>query len=260
VTEFLPISSSGHLVVAEKLLKFGGHGPFEEITLHVGTLVAVAVFFRRDLGRLAAAALAMARNRGDKADPHRRLVWLVLAGTAATAIVFLAGRRFFEESFDSLPVAGLGFLVTGLALLLTRLVRLTGERRAVDGIGLRDALWIGLAQGLSITPGISRSGATISAALLRGLDADVAVRFSFLLGVPAILGGALVEARHLFGPEAAEKQAQLLPLFFGTLASFVVGYASLRLLVLLTRRGFVGYFAYYCFGIGVVTLFSAWLW
>ncbi len=258
LTEFLPVSSDGHLVVAGRLLNFGGHGPFEEVFLHLGTLVAIGIYFRTDLGRLVASAVDMLRRRGDPTDPYRRLVWMIMAGTIATGLVYLAGREFFEESFESARIAGFGFLITGGLLLLTRLARVRVDPRPLARVTFADALLIGFAQGAAIAPGVSRSGSTIATGLLRGLDSDSTVRFSFLLGFPAIVGGNLLEARHLFGPGSQEVRARLLPLLTGAVVAGVVGILALRLLVIVARRGRVDAFAYYCFAIGLLTLLFLW--
>jgi undecaprenyl-diphosphatase len=234
-------------------------GSFVEVTLHLGTLVALGIFLRQDLAGLVRAVLEFVARRGDPRDPYRKLALWIVLGTLPTGLVYVAGKKFLEAHSHDLWLVGYGFVLTGCLLLVTRLVRVAADRlRSIELVGAADALLIGLAQGFATSPGLSRCGSTVATGLLRGLDAESAVRFSFLLGFPAILGAELLEARHLVGPQAHEARAILPPLLVGTVVAAIVGFFSVRFLVLIARRGAVGSFAYYLFAMGFFTLYLAW--
>lgn len=255
LTEFLPVSSSGHLVVFERLLRFDRPPLLTTVVLHLGTLVATALYFRRDLVALAAAApRVFSRREGNAPDPEARLLVLLVVGCVPTAVIGLLFRDLFERAFSSSIAVGVGFLVSAVILFLTRFAREEG-RRKVEAMTARDALAIGLAQGVAIAPGVSRSGATISTALFAGLDRELCGRYSFLLSVPAVLGANCLELRHV-GDEGWGS-VPAIPLAIGALVSFAVGLLALRLLLLLVRRGKFFRFSYYCAAAGVATLAAA---
>ncbi len=248
VTEFLPVSSSGHLVLLQNLLGLNEPELLLDIMLHVGTLAAiVAVFFRELWGILTGVARALLRRpQGDPANP--RLAWLILVGTIPTALMGVLFSGSFERAFGSAPWTGGMLLITGGLLFLTRLLPPGG--RAVESMRIRDALTIGVLQGFAILPGISRSGATISGALFLGLSRPLAGSFSFLLAVPAILGALILKGRELavLPPQGAGAVA------LGALVAAVVGFISLKLLLRLLRRGKLFPFAYYCWALGGLAL------
>jgi undecaprenyl-diphosphatase len=259
LTEFLPVSSSGHLVVFERLLRFEEPPLLTTVVLHLGTLFATVVVFRRDLLALFLALPRVFRRRTGVAsetdsDPEVRLLRLLIVGCVPTALIGLAVRDLFERAFSSLAAVGVGFLVSAVVLFLTRFVRTEG-RRALGGMKTLDALGIGLAQGIAIAPGISRSGSTISAALFFGLDRELSGRYSFLLSLPAIVGANLLEFRHL--PDDGWGSGVAAPLAIGALVARLVGVAALHLLLAVVRRGKFYRFSYYCAAAGVVTLVAA---
>lgn len=257
VTEFLPISSSGHLVLAQHLMGWTEPAVLFDVVLHVGTLVAVVAYYRRDLRRLLAESLAAAADlgqgkRASEAFEQRSGAWLsvlIVVGTVPTVILGFAFEDLFERLFSSLFAVGVALIGTGCLLVVTRLaIRGTTEEA---GMRIRDALLIGLAQGLAITPGVSRSGTTIAVALLLGVERTTAARYSFLLSLPAILGALVLQLRDV-DPAAL----QLGAFGVGLLAAVVSGYACLALLVRLVRRGHFDWFAPYCWAVG---LFALWL-
>jgi undecaprenyl-diphosphatase len=253
-TEYLPVSSSGHLVLAQHLFGLTEPVLFFDIVLHLGTLAAVLWYFRTELRTVLAetragfAALARGRSwaAADAANPGFRLSFLIVVGTLPTGLIGLAFRSGFERLFASVRWVGVLLLVTGALLLLTRFVRT--RRRGSGGMKAVDALIIGLMQGLAIAPGISRSGATISAALLLGLDRDTAVRYSFLLSIPSILGALLLKLGSAGGA------AGPLGMTVGFAAAAVSGYLCLALLVRLVRKGQLFWFSPYCFAAGLFAL------
>jgi undecaprenyl-diphosphatase len=244
LTEFLPISSSGHLSAIENYLSGFGDGDLEYLVLlHFGTLVAVVAYYRRELWRMARGLT----GAGPQAAAARRLVWLVGAGSVPAALAYLLLGGWVDAAFGSLAAIGAGFLVTGTLLFATRRAPLAG--RAEPQMRWRDALLVGAAQGVALLPGLSRSGSTIAAALFVGLERELAVRYSFLLSIPAILGANLVKGARLLDGSLP------LPICVaGTLVAAAVAYASIHCLLRLVRRGHLPAFAYYCWTVGAAIL------
>lgn len=241
LTEFLPISSSGHLVVAQEAVGMAVPGVLVEVTLHVATLLAVVVVYRERLWELIVGV------GSGKRDAWVYVGLLVLGSIPAGAVGFLFAD-FFERVFDSLPAVGVSFLITGTILWTTRWTgRGTGRASPTAG----GAFGIGVGQALAIFPGISRSGTTVAAGLWLGVDPVKAAEFSFLLAIPAIAGAAALQAVKL-GGEAAAVGAGPLALSFA--ASLISGVAAIRLLVALLRRQAFHRFAPYCWVLGAVTL------
>lgn len=256
LTEFLPVSSSGHLVLFQSL--FGMKEPelFFDVSVHMGTLVAVCVFFYQDLKEISAVLLSTStwspRQSGRwqrwSRMPEMRLFGLILVGTVPTALLGLMFRPVAEMLFSSVRMVGIMLLVTGLLLWLTRRVRPGG--RNTGKLSLWDGLWVGMMQGIAILPGISRSGATIAMGLFRGLDRETAARYSFLLSIPAILGAM---ALQLVGARTSALPP-LGPIALGTCVAGAVGYVALKVLIRLVQKGDLYVFAFYCWPVGVVVI------
>ena len=247
LTEFLPVSSSGHLVLGQSILGLKEPELFFDVLLHVGTLAAVLIFYGKDLWRIVRGWCASLAG-GDSNKGAARTGWLLILGSvpAGLAGVFLGG--LVEQMFASPKLAACALLATGGILCL-------GEPREGAGRGeaemtAKDALIIGVFQAFAIIPGISRSGATIAAALMRGVAREQAARFSFLLSVPAIAGAFALKMKDLEGP-LGEK---LLPYAVGALAAAVVGAVALGWLIRLVRGGNLARFRYYCWGAGALAL------
>lgn len=244
LTEFLPVSSSGHLVLGQELLGVqSNQSILFEVTVHVATLLAVFVVFWARIKRLA--AFPFQRGGGPLMKRDEARWWLhVLAGTFVTGVIGLTFKDQLESLYDKpLVVAGM-LAVTGAIIF--------GTKFAARGDGTRlvlAPLWIGaaigLAQALAITPGISRSGMTIAAALYLGMQRDDAGEFSFLLAIPAILGAALLHAKDLSGIDGAE----IGPLMAAFVAAFAVGLIALKVLLRFVRQGRLHYFAWYCWAV-----------
>jgi undecaprenyl-diphosphatase len=249
VAEFLPISSSGHLVLARSLLGLGGIPILYDVLLHVSTLVAVVVVFRRRIGGIfAALGRWVARTRREEDGENLRLLLYVVVGSAATAVLGYFFSRVEERVAANVDVVAVLFLVTAALLVATTFSRPWRDYRQM-GIGA--ALLIGLAQGVGVLPGISRSGITIAVALFLGLQREKAGEFSFLLAVPAILGALLLQLRQA-GQLLAE--VRLGSLTAGAAVSLGVGLAALVLLLRLVRRGRLPWFAAYLVPLGLVSL------
>ncbi len=241
LTEFLPVSSSGHLVVAEAALGLRTPGVVVEVALHVATVAAVVVAYA---GRLRELFLGLARGAG---GAWRFLGLLALASLPA-GIVGVLFQDFFEAAFDSVALVGVNFLVTGTILWVAGRSR-QGARPEPGPAG---AFAIGVAQAIAILPGISRSGTTVAAGIWAGVDPVRAAEFSFLLSVPAIAGAAVLQIPEVVAGGGAVAPAGPLALSAG--AALVSGVVAIRLLVrLLARRAFHR-FAPYCWTVGLVTL------
>ena len=249
LTEFLPVSSSGHLVLAEALLpNLSQPGVTFEVTLHIGTLVAVCLYFWDDLRAMISSLFSSAKD--DETVNNRWLVWLVIIGTIPTGIIGVLFRKQFEAMFTDLRGVGIWFIITGIILFITD--RVTTKGRQLPAMGMFDAVVIGIAQGVSIIPSLSRSGSTIAAGIFLGLDRVLLVRYSFLLSIPAVAGAFVLE---IFSHRRELLQGfDPLAYGIGTIAAGVVGYWSIAVLLNMTRSRRLSIFAYYCFVVGVLTL------
>ena len=249
LTEFLPVSSSGHLVLLQSVLPgFREPGVLFHVTVHLATLCAVLLYFRRDVAALAGAAVMPGR-----ADPSTmRLLRLVVIGTVPTALIGFLFAEALESLFSSVSTAAAMLLVTGVLLFATD--RAPERNRGVESMGAGHAIVIGLIQGMAIVPGISRSGATVAAGVFSGLGRDLALRYSFLLSIPAILG-AFVLQLLTHGLDGA-REVNIPGYGLAFLAAFTAGYLSINLLwkVLLARR--LTWFACYCWGVGLSVLLA----
>jgi undecaprenyl-diphosphatase len=256
LTEFLPVSSSGHLVLGQHLFGITEPALFFDVSVHMGTLGAVLIVFRRDILLMSQALWheVMVRLGGHERHPDidkdgLKLVLLIIVGTIPTGLIGLGLKRA-EHLFSSLPLVGVMLLITGGILWATRKIH-TGS--GVAGFSWSKAAAVGIAQGLAVLPGISRSGTTIAAGMFFGLDRSTAARFSFLLSIPAIIGAEILSAGDMFTGKAVLNETVLL----GTLAAFVTGYAALKLLLKIVHQGRFYLFAPYCFGAGALALWIA---
>ncbi|MFB0508690.1 MAG: undecaprenyl-diphosphate phosphatase [Thermodesulfobacteriota bacterium] len=257
ITEFLPVSSSGHLVVLQGL--FGVEGPrlFFNVMLHVGTLIAIVIVFWRDIIEIPKGIVtALGRNRGTDGyasalwrSTQGRLVLLIIVGSVPVALMGFLFEEIFSHLFASPLFAGLMLMVTGTILWFTR--RWSSDSKGIHEMGVIDSLTVGLGQGFALIPGISRSGITISFGLFRGMEREWSGRFSFLLAIPAILGALFMEFKM---PSELTSQ-ELFSVGAGTVVAILVGYLSLRTLMHMVKRGNLAAFAYYCWGAGALSVF-----
>ena len=241
ITEFLPVSSSGHLVIASKLLGLPANVPFD-VAMHFATLLAVCVFFARDIFEIVKAFLVDRRLD----NPHFKLGLLVIVASIPTAIIGFSLKDTFEAMFSSLPAVGLFLMLTGLLILTAE--RYGKARKDIGKINFLDPLIIGIAQGCAIAPGLSRSGTTISASLLMGLERKLALRFSFLLSIPAILGASIFKSKAILHNVS-------FPLIAGFIAAAISGYLAIWLFMKMIEKKDIRIFAYYCFIVGILTIF-----
>jgi len=242
LTEFLPVSSSAHLVFAQKWMQIDDASALPlDVFLHLGTLLAAVWLFRTELLRLVRAALSLV-GIGPRDASETRLLGLLVIATIPAVVAGLALKRLMESAFNSPVEAARELIVTGVILLTTRLVT-----KAWSVIDVPRAVAIGLAQAAAILPGISRSGATIAAAIWSGVERENAARFSFLLSVPIIFGAALVEVPDML---QTPTMPRALDLGIGFLASFVAGVFAIRFLLRMVGRGRFEVFGVYCIAMG----------
>ena len=259
VAEFLPISSSGHLSIAQNLLGLrveGSEDMFFDVLLHLGTLAAVFVAYWADIREM---ILEFFRTIQDVAHggmpqripPARRMILLVIVGTLPLFLV-LPIQDFVEGLSNNTYAVGGALLVTGVLLWLCDRVR--KGRKNEGSATMRDVLLVGLSQAVATCPGLSRSGTTISVGMMRGFDRAFAVRFSFLMSLPAVLGANILEIKDAV---AAGFPMEELPVYLvGVAVSAVVGYFAIRLVKSLSDKGKFGKFAYYCWAVGLGSLIA----
>jgi len=257
LTEFLPVSSSGHLVIFQHLFGLKEPELFFDISVHLGTLAAVIIFFWKEIRAIIIAILRFAGMYFKKEvsfshiyeDIDTKLAFLIVVGTIPTAILGLLFHKVADLIFSSVVLVGFMLLLTGFLLFGTRWVKKkVGE--GVEHFSIKDALIIGLMQGIAIIPGISRSGSTIAVGLLLGLNRETAAKYSFLLSIPAILGAGVLGLKDISAYPAFTLKASLI----GTFTSCIVGYSALRLLVYIVKKGRIHIFAPYCWFAGLMAL------
>ena len=251
-TEFVPVSSSAHLVLVPWWLGWTNPGLAFDSVLHLGTLLAVIAFFWRDLCSLAVNWWHALVGR-DADDAQARIAWWIVLGTVPGALMGILWEERFETLFHRpLHVAFL-LLVTGCWLAVAE--RSRRKVRRVEELGWREALAIGLAQGCAIAPGISRSGATIGAGMLLGLERKAAARYSFLLATPIIFGTGTLQVTKLL--QMPDPHAGLPTLALGFVAAFASGYACIRFLLTYVKTRGLGAFSVYCWALGVASIVAS---
>lgn len=258
LTEFLPVSSSGHLILIRDLLHWPDPGLAFDVALHAGTLVAILIYFAGLWIRILRAALgANIRIDGEAGDlapdelrQQRILLWLLVLGTIPGAIIGKLFERYAEETFRQPALVASLMIVVALIMWLSE--KFGAQRKPLTQITAVDAITVGLAQATAIMPGVSRSGSTIAAGLFRGLTRDAAARFSFLLATPIIAGACVLNALHLrhTGIPADMKQAFLV----GTAVSAVVGYITIAAFIRYLRTQTLKIFIVYRIIFGIIVL------
>ena len=271
LAEFLPISSSGHLAIFEVLFKVENAGMVFDILLHLGTLLAIFVAYWKDIKMLVvegflivfgsignAGRFIINITRKDNKltynqiinTPYRKFVVLVIVSTIPTGIIGIVLKDIIDAASSSLLVTGTCLLITGLMLIVSDMVQ-PGKKKP-NQVKYREAGIIGIVQGLATFPGISRSGSTITACLLCGFDKSFAVKYSFIMSIPAVMGAAILELKD-FG-EVAVTSTELVYYGIGTLVAALVGYICIKTMLVVVRGKKFKYFAYYCFAIGLFSI------
>ncbi len=255
LTEFLPVSSSGHLVLANKILGLGASNLRFEVAMHLATLLAVCFVFRRRIGKLIKAVftgrMKLVKGKWQFSDDNLRLALLLIMATIPAAVIGILFDDFIEQAFNSPIAVSIALLATGAILFGTGKVAKSREK-----INWKHSLIIGFAQALAILPGISRSGTTISAGIYSGADQEKAAEFSFLLSIPVILGAGLLKFKDVL--KTGLPQGEMMAIILGGLAAAISGYLAIGLLLRIIKKSKLQYFAYYCWAIGVgsILLFS----
>jgi len=263
LTEFLPVSSSGHLVILEAILKVHRTSSvLFEATLHLGTLIAIIILFWKKIDEIIKFILGGFKKqltvKSDKNlllryyqdEPIAKLLILIIIANVATVIIGLGFENFFKKMFGSVNWVGIMLILTGCILLLTKLGK--SGSISLENLRVEHALIVGIAQGLAVAPGLSRSGTTIAVALLIGIARPDAAMFSFLISIPAIIGANCKELLS----EGVGLSYGWLPILIGTIFSFITGFLALKFLLNVVTRGKLYYFAFYCWivGIGAIIL------
>ena len=257
VTEFLPISSSGHLAIAEHLLNMQGAAnvpDFYDVLLHLGTLVAVFAAYWGDIRDMIVEFFTgigdLAHHRTpNPVPPARRLILLIIVGTLPL-FVMVPFRHFFTDLGDNMYFIGGALIFTGLLLFASDRVR--RGRKTEKTATMLDALIVGVGQAVALCPGVSRSGMTITMGCFTGFERKFAVRFAFLLSIPAVLGANILTLKDALTSEI--DWASMPAYLVGVVVAAVSGYACIRLLRYVADKGRFGAFAYYCWAVGVMTL------
>ena len=234
ITEWLPISSSGHLVIFQELFGFGTDVAFD-VLLHLATLIVILAVFWKDV-------LAIIKSVfSTRWDENSKLLFYILLASIPTAVFGLVFHDWLIGLFSNLLLLGVFFIVNGIILFLTRFAKASRQ------LNWRRSIVMGVAQGLSIIPSISRSGATVSAGMFLGIRKENLIKFSFLMAIPAIIGAFILEAKNL-------TLTNPLPLILGSLTAMIVGYFALKLMIKTIEKGKLHYFAYYCLVLGILIL------
>lgn len=272
LAEFLPISSSGHLAILEETLNIQNAGIVYDVMLHIGTLLAVVVAFFPDIKKLVIETIGiiccvainigrffsnLGRPRNNKKDylpivnsSYRRFVLLIIVSTIPTAIIGVLLKNVVKAAAGSLLVVGICLIISGILLFVADRI-VTGKKR-VNKVKYSEAGFIGIIQGFATMPGISRSGATITAGLLCGFDRTFAVKYSFIMSIPAILGAMILEIKDFASMSVSSNE--LLYYFVGMIVAAVVGFIAIKVVLNIVKKKKYKYFAYYCLLIGLVAI------
>ncbi|MER7081583.1 undecaprenyl-diphosphatase [Saccharopolyspora kobensis] len=250
LTEFLPISSSGHLRIVSELFFGADAGASFTAVTQIGTELAVVIYFAKDIVRLVAVWFRGLFNAEVRRTQDYRLAWYVIVGSIPIGVLGLLFQDYIRSTFRSLWVTGAMLIVFGVLMGLAE--RFGQQRRNQERLQLRDGVVMGFAQSLALIPGVSRSGGTITAGLTLGLDRPTAVRFSFLLAIPAVFAAGLSEIPHVFEPSGQGLQPSVAQMVVATVVAGVVGYAVIAWLLRFVERHSVYLFVWYRIALGLL--------
>lgn len=271
LAEFLPISSSGHLAILQEILNIKNAGMVFDVMLHLGTLIAIFFAFWRDISKMIVEGILIIRdafinvgrlvyNAGHKDNyrkyikvigtPYRKFVMLVIVSTIPTGIIGVLFKDIVETAATSLIITGICLIITGILLIIADMTP-SGRKRPLS-VKYREAGVIGVVQGLATLPGISRSGSTITACLLCGFDKNFAVKYSFIMSIPAVLGAVVLELKDFTTLDISA--SEMTNYGIGTFIAAVVGYICIKTMLIVVRGKKFKYFAYYCFVVGMFAI------
>lgn len=262
LTEFLPVSSSGHLVIASELLGLKANLAFV-VAIHFATILAVLIYFFNDIILLITnffkglfdLATGKSKIKNVYGEKYFRLSLLIIVGSIPTAVIALLFKDWLESLFSSVFAVGCFLIVTGCLLLLAE--KLSVPKKSEKQMTMLDSIIIGVFQGLAVAPGLSRSGSTVSASLLRGLNRELAARFSFLLSIPAVLGATLYELKDIV--DLSFKDIGMVSILSGIIAAFISGYFAVKVFIDMIKRKKISIFAYYCFIVGAIVILKTFI-
>lgn len=256
VAEFLPISSSGHLTLAQKLFNLDNIPLIFDVMLHLATLLAVVLVFRKKIATLLISLWRFITRKNTKEDQYAlSMILAIIVATIVTGTMGIVLSKIIPDM--PIQVVFCGFIVTALLLIFSSYVSKKSKKNnnisieKTDKISIKQGLFVGFAQGIGVLPGISRSGSTIAASLFSGISRDTAGDFSFILSIPAILGAFILEAKDLGNLTATVAP---FPLIIGCLSAFLSGWLSLKLLLKLIKKGNLQYFAFYLIPLAILGL------
>ncbi|MBQ2962942.1 undecaprenyl-diphosphate phosphatase [Methanobrevibacter sp.] len=254
LTEFLPVSSSAHLIFAQQALGVADVGLAFDVLLHLGTLVAVIAYFYHDVIEMIKGFLSSLIDLKEgkfipeiKKDPYKKLAWLTILATIPVGVVGVLFNDIIEEMFTGLTIPAFLLLITGCLLYASQ--RMNSGRINVTNLSVKEALIMGCGQAIAILPGLSRSGTTIASGLFAGLDKEFAAKFSFIISIPAILGAAVFQLKDL-GSANVEMGACIA----GFIVAVISGYFAISFLLKIVREKSLDIFAYYCWIVGMIVL------
>ncbi|MGB9977681.1 undecaprenyl-diphosphatase UppP [Methanobacterium sp.] len=257
LTEFLPVSSSAHLVFMHDIVGVTPSLAYDTL-LHIGTLLAVVAYFWNDIINMLKSFFSSLTDipkgqfrKGLNEDQFKKLAWFVIIGTIPAGLAGILFKDFFEGLFSNITAVGFFLIITGLLLWGSEMVsRRVSNKTSLKEMNIKNSILVGIAQAIAIAPGISRSGATISAGLFLGLERELAARYSFLLSIPAILGAALVQTKDITSILDISSIAAVA----GFIAAIITGYLAVRFMLKLVKEKDLLPFAYYCWIIGPLAI------
>lgn len=257
LTEFLPVSSSGHLALLQHFFGISGDDVLLfTVLLHVGTLISVFFMYWKDIWDLirelfiTIGDLVTGKGLRLAERPTRKLGVMIIVASIPTAIIGFAFNDFFESLYTGIIYIGIGFLITGTMMYFSE--KLGSNSRDLEHMNFRNALFIGLLQGIAICPGISRSGSTLVGGLTTGLKRDFAVRFAFLISIPAIMGSALIEGKHAI--EEGIDPSIIGPVLVGMAVAAVSGVIAIKAMIKVVSDKKLKYFSYYVWALGIAVI------
>ena len=257
IAEFLPISSSGHLVLLQNFFEMDQGELFVSVMLHLGTLISIVIVFYKDIIAIIGSFFQIVtelftKNKIVLDTESKILAIMIIVGTIPTGLMGILFKDFFEGLYESLLAVGIALIVTGFLLMISEKSN-TGKKN-IRNMTISDAIIVGIFQGFAIIPGISRSGSTIVGGLFRGFNTRLATKFSFLMAIPAILGATLLETVKVITSD--NPIAFSIPLLVGVLLSTVTGVVAIKVLIKALEKGKLYYFSYYVWVVGIVVIIS----
>ena len=274
IAEFLPISSSGHLAIFKKIFGLSDVGITYDILLHLGTLVAVFIVYWSDIWKLIKEGVGILidccknvvrfckiKFAGKEIEyitivstAYRKFVMLIIVSTIPTGIIGVVFSKIFNMDNPSLIIPGISLLITGLMLYIVD--DLPNGTKTPKDTKYSNAVILGIAQGIATLPGISRSGTTLTVGVLNGFERKFAIKYSFIMSIPAILGACVLDIKDLFEPGNAVSNTELIYYFVGAAVAGIVGYICIKTLLLLFQNKKMKYFSYYCFCVGIIAIIA----